>query len=116
MNEEYKYMKYFIAFLRYTIFSIAAFNLSIFGVSGQLITLPSSQIKTIITIDGDTFLQRDLSDVIGHITTLTDSKNHDDGKDYRLWRYYLSRPHPDVGTIQKYFKDAAREFGVPVEL
>ena len=98
------------------IISMIAFNLSISGVNGQFIALPSSPVVRSITPNGDTLLQRDLSDVIGNITTHTDSKNHDDGKDYQQWRYYLSKPHPGVKTIQKYFNEAAAEFGVPAEL
>ena len=62
-----------------------------------------------------THLQRDLTSYVEHITGQTDPEHFDD-HDHELWHYYLSRPHPNVSTINSYFEEAAEEFGVPAPL
>ncbi len=65
-------------------------------------------------IKGDLFLHRDVSKelniVADHIDKDVQPHSH------ALWSYYLSKPHPSVVTIEKYFNDASKEFGVPVEI
>ncbi len=72
-------------------------------------------------VDGDIFLQRDLTDYL-NLTLGEPNANSDDVKsdishdNVLLVRSYFMRPHPSVSTMRKYFDRAAAEFGVPVEL
>lgn len=75
-------------------------------------------IDTLFVWQGDTFFLKDLSNalnfVVAHIDT--HAHEHEHGNNYQYWRYYLTKPHPTVGTLKRYFKEAADEFNVPVEL
>ncbi len=65
-------------------------------------------------VKGNLYLYRDVSKelniVASHIDKAVQPHNHEQ------WAYYLSKPHPSVATVEKYFKDASNEFGVPVEI
>jgi len=76
--------------------------------------LLNTKITTIHTNDG-VFLQRDLTNYIGFVASQTDSSVQSSNEE-ALWLKYFNRPHPNVATVEKYFKDASKEFGVPVEL
>jgi len=74
----------------------------------------------ITVINGDTFLQRDLTDylnvslgITGHPSGNIESDAH---TNVDVLKDYFMRPHPSVSTIQKYFNQASNEFGVPVSL
>lgn len=70
---------------------------------------------TKMIIQGDVYLQRDVTDILGTVTSNTSDEDFSNN-DYILWQQYLSRPNPSVETIHKYFQKAAVEFGVPVEI
>jgi hypothetical protein len=38
------------------------------------------------------------------------------GNQVQHWRHYLSRPHPTVATLKRYFSEAGEEFNVPAPL
>ncbi|HLP21871.1 MAG TPA: N-acetylmuramoyl-L-alanine amidase, partial [Chitinophagales bacterium] len=67
-----------------------------------------------VFINGELHLQRDVSHelriVESHIDKDVQPHSHE------LWAYYLSKPHPSVSVVDKYFNDAALEFNVPVAL
>lgn len=74
-------------------------------------------------VDGDIFLQRDLTDylnvVLGPESTLdagTDIESDARRHDASIVKSYFMRPHPSVSTMGKYFERAANEFGVPASL
>lgn len=67
------------------------------------------------TINGDEFIQRDLTAYVINITDNTDNEMYRD-EDQKAWINYANAPHPSVKTLHKYFQEAANEFGVPVEL
>jgi len=75
-------------------------------------------IDTVFVLDGDTYFLRDLSEFAHFVVSQTDSNVHihENGNNYEYWYYYLSKPHPSVFTINKYFKEASDEFNVPVEI
>ncbi len=59
----------------------------------------------------DTFLQPD--------KTLVEQFFAQDGSESEHaehWKRHLSRPHPTVDTLRRYFREAAQEFDVPTEL
>jgi N-acetyl-anhydromuramyl-L-alanine amidase AmpD len=65
-----------------------------------------------VYVNGELFLQRDVSwelkTVEDHIDKEVQPHSHE------LWAYYLSKPHPSVSVVSRYFEDAATEFNVPV--
>jgi N-acetylmuramoyl-L-alanine amidase/Secretion system C-terminal sorting domain len=72
-------------------------------------------------VQGDTFLQRDLSEYLnftlghgkhGNAEELKSDKHNAIG----TLKSYFMKPHPSVSTTKKYFELAATEFGVPVSL
>lgn len=73
-------------------------------------------IDTILINKNDTFFLKDLSDVFNFVVANTDSHahTHDHGHNYEYWQFYLSKPHPSIGTIRRYFKEVSDEFNVPV--
>lgn len=74
-------------------------------------------VKKTATPQGDVFLQRDMAPYLK--TTVqaptVDAAQKDHGHDHKddMLREFLNRPHPDVATMEKYFQQAAAEFGVP---
>lgn len=80
-----------------------------------VLQLASAQTKTdTVYINGELFLQRDVSAELNIVEQHIDKEVQPHG--HHLWAYYLSKPHPAVATVNKYFKDAAAEFAVPVEI
>nr|WP_294780631.1 N-acetylmuramoyl-L-alanine amidase [uncultured Flavobacterium sp.] len=85
-----------------------------------------SSIKKEVKPDGEVFLQRDMGDYLAFANkkNAVTSKpgladKHDDLEcehNGELLKEYLNRPHPSVATMAKYFADASKEFGVPVEI
>lgn len=77
-----------------------------------------SGIDTTLIVEGDTFYLKDLSAILSFVVAQTDSNvhSHEHGSNYEWWRYYLTKPHPNVATVRRYFDEAAREFSVPVEI
>ena len=88
--------------------------LLVFLLLSQLVFAQNIQDK--IIDNNNDFHKYDVSYILNYILPHTDSNNHNDGEDYELWRHYLSKPHPTVQTIRKYFTEASNEFGVPVSL
>ena len=73
-----------------------------------------STVKT-LSIEGESFVQRDLNYYVKEVASKTNPDYlHDD--DEAQWAIYLNRPHPTRSTLRTYFSDAAKEFGVPVEI
>lgn len=70
--------------------------------------------------NGELHLQRnraDIARIVGYIEGEKYEKNpQSDNIDIEKVVHYLSLPHPSVKVIDAYFKDASKEFGVPVEL
>ncbi len=66
-------------------------------------------------VDGDEFVQRDLTDYIVSVTDNTDKEMYRD-TEQKLWITYANAVHPSVTTLHKYFEDAGKEFGVPSDL
>jgi membrane-bound lytic murein transglycosylase MltF len=62
-----------------------------------------------------TYVQKDFSEYIGYVISMTDKEMYSND-DYRLWRNYLNAVHPSVETTRGYFESASIEFDVPVEL
>jgi len=60
--------------------------------------------------------QRNLDGVVDLVTQHTNDEDHGHGDDYAMWRNYLSKPHPTVGTLRTYFLQASYEFKVPVQI
>ncbi|MBA3662702.1 MAG: N-acetylmuramoyl-L-alanine amidase [Bacteroidetes bacterium] len=71
-------------------------------------------------INGDTFLQRDLSDylnaTLGKDGGASENTQSDAHHGVSIVKNYFMRPNPSVFTLQKYFNQASKEFGVPVSL
>ena len=71
-------------------------------------------------VNGDTFLQRDLTDYLNVTLGIQEDPSNDFQSDamhnLSVLRHYFMRPHPSVSTIIKYFNQASNEFGVPVSL
>jgi hypothetical protein len=65
---------------------------------------------------GEEFVQLDHAYLVDQVSQHTDDRLFQGGEDYEIWRQYLTRSHPTVPTIHRYFVDAAEEFDVPVEL
>ena len=59
----------------------------------------------------DTFLQPDKT-LVGQFFAQDGSES----EHAEHWKRYLSRPHPTVDTLRRYFREAAQEFDVPTEL
>jgi len=76
--------------------------------------LLNTKITTTKTRNG-VFVQRDLSRYIGFVNSQANSSTHEKNAG-QLWLKYFNSPHPNVATLEKYFKKASREFGVPAEL
>jgi len=97
-------------------FLVFFLGLSAISCFAQLNTheLLNTKITTTKTKDG-VFLQRDLTKYIGLVASQT-NKNVHAGNEDQQWATYFNRPHPNVATLEKYFKNAAKEFGVPAEL
>jgi PKD repeat protein/N-acetyl-anhydromuramyl-L-alanine amidase AmpD len=76
--------------------------------------LLNTKITTTKTKDG-VFVQRDLTQYIGFVASQTDSTVQGNSEEL-LWLKYFNSPHPNVATLEKYFKNASKEFGVPAEL
>ncbi len=74
----------------------------------------NTKITTTKTREG-VFVQRDLTRYIGVVASQT-NKNVYAGNEDHLWLTYFNRPHPNVATLEKYFKSAAKEFGIPEDL
>jgi hypothetical protein len=74
-----------------------------------------------IVINGDTFLQRDLTDYLNVTLGPVDDASIDiesdvNHRDRTILRGYFMRPNPSVATLTRYFKQASQEFSVPVSL
>ncbi|MHC0443472.1 N-acetylmuramoyl-L-alanine amidase, partial [Flavobacterium sp. 3-210] len=96
----------------------------------QLYSLADKYLKTAIKKEiksnGEVFLQRNMDDylTLANKTTVTSKKSevqekHDElecDHNGELLKEYLNRPHPSVVTMTKYFAEASKEFGVPVEI
>lgn len=80
----------------------------------------TTSIKKKSNAAGDEFLQRDLTGYLKNtVFSQKDVKTGaDHGHDHKeeLLAEYLNRPQPSVKTMEKYFKEAAKEFKVPQEL
>lgn len=78
-------------------------------------------IKKIIRSGGDVFLQRDMTEYL-QANVIKSPKVSQTKMDYghdhndAMLRTFLNRAHPDVATLNKYFNEAAGEFGVPVSI
>ena len=85
----------------------------------------STPIKKIVKSNGDVFFQRNVDSYLSNVTSpkvynqktgkLTEDElgcNHND----EMLHDFLNRPQASVATINKYFKQAAIEFQVPVEI
>lgn len=89
--------------------------------STQLLTAqptPFSKVRSSVErtiIDGEEFVQRDLTKYVIEISRKTNPDYHGDEEE-KHWLYFVNRPHPSVETIEKYFNEAAKEFGVPPEI
>lgn len=59
----------------------------------------------------DTFLQPDKALVEQFF-----AQDSYESENAEQWKRYLGRPHPTVDTLHKYFREAAQEFDVPIEL
>ncbi|MCI5191355.1 MAG: hypothetical protein D3905_16555 [Candidatus Electrothrix sp. AS4_5] len=80
--------------------------------------LASMSLERTISDGDETFLQRERTDVeaiVGYTEDRIDPAMHQE-EGATLWVEFLSRPHPSVATIKRYFMEASEEFGVPVEL
>ncbi len=78
-------------------------------------------VKKVITPDGDVFLQRDMTEYLKATVNkapevLLPEQDYGHEHNDALLRTFLNRAHPDVATINKYFKGAASEFKVPESL
>lgn len=75
-------------------------------------------IDTTIIINGETFHLKDLSNVLRLIVPMTDSAVHKNqyGNNYVCWEHFLTKPHPSVETLKKYFKEASDEFNIPLPI
>lgn len=67
-----------------------------------------------IYINGDLFLQRDLSAELNMVYSHIDQAEQ--GHSHQLWAYYLNQAHPSVSAVNKYMVQAAAEFHVPIQL
>lgn len=78
------------------------------------LSITAQSVCDTVYVNGELFLHKDLSAELHLVTSHinTDEQTHS----YADWAYYLSKPHPSVYTEVKYFRDAAQEFGVPVEI
>jgi uncharacterized protein (TIGR02145 family) len=63
----------------------------------------------------DTYVQKDLSWIVDIISQKVDT-NYTSSEDIALWKTYLLKSHPSVKTLKRYFNNASKEFGVPVQL
>ena len=77
-------------------------------------------IKKIVQLNGDVFLQRNVSDYL-HANVIKAEEQpgeKDYGHDHKdaMLEEFFNRPHPSVATLNKYFNEAAAEFKVPVEI
>lgn len=74
----------------------------------------------VTTINGNTFLQKDLTDylnmTLGKDTHVSENFESDVHTNLAVLKGYFMRPHPSVITLQKYFALASEEFAVPVSL
>ena len=70
--------------------------------------------------NGDVFLQRDMTAYLQSTVLAPDvpQAQRDHGHDHKdaMLVEFLNRPHPNVMTLNKYFDEAAVEFGVPAAL
>lgn len=95
----------------------------------ELLELADRYVKTPIKVikksNGEVFLQRDMTSYLSQTShsksteKLSLSKDDDDhGHDHNdaLQLEFLNRPHPSVATLEKYFKEAAAAYKVPVEI
>ncbi|TDH26803.1 T9SS type A sorting domain-containing protein [Segetibacter sp. 3557_3] len=91
----------------------------------ELYALVNKYVQTPVTKttapNGDVFLQRDMSQYLHanvfkapEVGPSEIDKGHDHKDD--MLREFLNRPHPSMGTMNKYFQQAAAEFSVPVQL
>lgn len=69
-------------------------------------------------IKNEKFLLKDHSEKLGYVVSKTDKHSHitEYGNNHESWNYYLTRPHPDVATLESYFFEASEEFKVPVQI
>ena len=80
-----------------------------------------SPIKRMVTPNGDVFLQRDMTAYL-QATILKAPEvapsELDHGHDHKdaMLRLFLNRPHPSVATLDKYFREAAGKWQVPVSI
>lgn len=77
-----------------------------------------SPVRRIQRASGEVFLQRDMSEYLHDNLKATPEPSkaemdHGDEHNDALLREYLNRPHPSVATMNRYFTEAAAEFGVP---
>ncbi|HVF97436.1 MAG TPA: hypothetical protein VM871_08955, partial [Flavisolibacter sp.] len=96
-----------------------------FPSDSALLALASKYVHTpiakTVTAQGEVFLQRNLTPYLQATVqkappvSRSEADHGHDHKDAML-RSFLSRPHPAVVTMNKYFADAAKEFGVPLNL
>ncbi|MEO6933616.1 MAG: peptidoglycan recognition family protein, partial [Chitinophagaceae bacterium] len=78
-------------------------------------------VKRTVNRNGDVFLQRDMNEYLSSKLEKTPEPartEQDYGHDHKdaMLHTFLNRPHPSVATLNRYFNDAAKEFGVPVSL
>ncbi len=79
-------------------------------------------VYTIKQSNGDVYLQRNFSAFLHTAPGFAENKDphstadHGHNHQTRQLETYLNRPHPSVGTLEKYFSSAASEFGVPTDL
>ena len=81
----------------------------------------STPVKQVVQPNGDLFLQRNFSAYLhampaynGIVTQAQQDFGHNHNSD--ALEAFLNRPHPSVATLEKYFWDAASEFGVPLAI
>ena len=71
-------------------------------------------------VNGETFLQRDLTDYLNFTLGVSNQANNDIESDavsnISTLKDYFMRPQPNISTIRKYFEQASKEFNVPSSL
>lgn len=98
---------------------LALSSQSILGQQNTVIEQLLDRPVTVTVVRGETFLQRDLTDYLNFTLGMNNPSGNiesDAHPDVSLLRDYFMRPHPSVSTTQKYFAQAADEFGVPMPL
>lgn len=79
----------------------------------------TSPVNRTVKPNGDVLLQRDMTAYLkSTVQAVPTQQQADHGHDHKSDELleFLNRPHPNVSTINKYFNQAAAEYGVPVSI